>query len=209
MILAASGVPNDRGKVTWPLGLRLLDSEEAAALRQQAEALFQVAAMQARLGQINSRLTQELVQAVNELQGQFRVKNNRSPLPRGVSDEAERFLNRLKKAPELLEQALATPQGDSGQPQTTAPSTQAPATVQVGMYDDYFELPTVTVAAGTVVLWVNHGWHGHTVTSNDGVWDSGKIEPGAVYGHVFARPGTYPYHCTSHPQKMQGVVVVK
>jgi hypothetical protein len=111
VILTASGVPNDGGQVRWPLGLRLLGSEEAEALRQQTEALFQVAARQAQRGQSNPRLTRELTQAVNDLRGLLRQNNDRSPLPWGAYQDAERFLNRLKKAPELLEQALTAPAG--------------------------------------------------------------------------------------------------
>src|SRR5262249_27653438 len=133
-ILTASGVPNDGGRVTWPLGLCLLGSEEDEALRQQAEALFEVAARQAQLGQVNPRLTRELTQAVSDLQARLRQNNDRNPLPRGVFDEAERFLNRLKKAPEVLDLALTTPPGGYGRPQTAASSTQAPATVPVALH---------------------------------------------------------------------------
>ncbi len=48
----------------------------------------------------------------------------------------------------------------------------------------------------------------HTVTADDGSWDSGDVQPGATWRRTFDRPGTYPYHCTPHPF-MQAVVVVE
>jgi hypothetical protein len=95
--------------VRWPLGLRLLGSDEAGALRQQTEALFRVAAARAQFGQVNPRLTRELTRAVSDLRGRLRAEDGRSPLPGAACQEAERFLDRLAKAPGLLEQALTGP----------------------------------------------------------------------------------------------------
>ena len=111
VILTASGVPNDGGQVRWPLGIRFLDSAEDQALRQQTEALFQVAAIHTQLGQLNPRLTWELKRAVNDLRSRLQERNDRRPLPWADYQEAQRFLNRLAKAPELLAQVLPTPSG--------------------------------------------------------------------------------------------------
>jgi hypothetical protein len=105
-------VPNDGGQLRWPLGLRLLGSEEDGALRQQTEALFRVAAAQAQLGRVNPRLTRELTGAVSELRGRLRAEDGRRPLPGAAGREAERFLDRLARAPGLLEQALTGPAED-------------------------------------------------------------------------------------------------
>jgi plastocyanin len=48
----------------------------------------------------------------------------------------------------------------------------------------------------------------HSVTADDGTWDSGLIEPGAIWRHTFDMPGTYTFHCTPHPF-MKGMVTVK
>src|SRR5262245_4421095 len=55
-----------------------------------------------------------------------------------------------------------------------APSTAT----SVGIYDDRFDPPTLTVAPGTTVRWTNLGSHKHTVTSSSGDWDSGDMKPG-------------------------------
>ena len=64
------------------------------------------------------------------------------------------------------------------------------------------------VRAGTPVKWVNEDQVQHSVTADDGAFDSGLIEPGQSFQRVFDRPGTYSYHCTPHPF-MQGRVIVE
>ena len=66
----------------------------------------------------------------------------------------------------------------------------------------------IEVAAGATVVWTNSDAMVHTVTSDDGRWSSGAIEPGATWRRRFDRPGTYSFHCTPHPF-MKGVVVVR
>ncbi len=66
----------------------------------------------------------------------------------------------------------------------------------------------IEVSAGTTVAWTNRDQLAHTITADDGSWDSGPIEAGATWRHTFAQPGTYTFHCTPHPV-MTGVVVVK
>jgi plastocyanin len=84
----------------------------------------------------------------------------------------------------------------------------APGAVQVVMRDNTFLPERVEVAAGTVVAWINQGGRDHTVTADDGSWDSGSIAPGGSWQHRFDRPGTYAIHCEPHPS-MRGVVVVR
>jgi len=81
--------------------------------------------------------------------------------------------------------------------------------VTVGAYDNYFEPKTINVQPGTTVRWMNYGKHPHTVTSNDGRWDSGDIPPGAAYSATFQHPGTYYYYCRHHTKgNMRGTIVV-
>jgi plastocyanin len=64
------------------------------------------------------------------------------------------------------------------------------------------------VSAGTTVQWTNNDPLVHTVTADDGSWDSGPIEPGKSWSHTFAQAGEFAYHCTPHPF-MKSVVVVR
>jgi len=70
-----------------------------------------------------------------------------------------------------------------------------------------FKPKTITIAKGTRVKWTNGGSVSHTTTSNKGLWDSGVLAPGAAFGRVFRKAGTFKYHCTIHPS-MTGSIVV-
>jgi plastocyanin len=66
---------------------------------------------------------------------------------------------------------------------------------------------TLTIPAGTTVQWVNDDPLAHTVVAVDTTFDSGLIEPGASWRHLFAVPGTYAYTCRPHPF-MKGTIIV-
>lgn len=66
----------------------------------------------------------------------------------------------------------------------------------------------VEATAGTTIEWTNNDAVAHTVTADDGSWDSGVIAPGATWRRSFESAGTYSYHCTPHPY-MRGAVVVR
>jgi plastocyanin len=70
-----------------------------------------------------------------------------------------------------------------------------------------FEPPTLEVPIGTRVSWVNDDPADHTVTSDDGSFDSGTISPGGGFAVRLEEPGDYPYRCSIHPE-MRGTVVV-
>jgi plastocyanin len=100
---------------------------------------------------------------------------------------------------------------------TEAPaSTEAPATtatpvaaVEVTIEGFAFEPQETRIAAGTTVTWLNaEDGAPHTATSDDGVWDSGTLQPGEEYSFTFDEPGTYPYFCAIHPS-MTGTIVVE
>ena len=75
--------------------------------------------------------------------------------------------------------------------------------------DNYaFKAPTVTIAVGTAVVWTNKDDDPHTVTADDGSFDSKGLGQGDTYKHVFTKAGTYPYHCSAHPY-MKGTVIVQ
>lgn len=61
----------------------------------------------------------------------------------------------------------------------------------------YGQNPLV-VKQGTTVRWVNDDTLVHTVTSENGELNSGDIEPGQEFSHVFKKPGNFPYYCTLH-----------
>jgi YVTN family beta-propeller protein len=73
-----------------------------------------------------------------------------------------------------------------------------------------FAPQTVTIEAGTTIEWVNNGKGIHTVTDNDGAWDSGSLSPGERYSRQFDAKGTFGYYCVPHRSMgMVGTIVVK
>ncbi|CAN5486752.1 MAG: cupredoxin domain-containing protein [Acidimicrobiia bacterium] len=74
---------------------------------------------------------------------------------------------------------------------------------------DDFAFGAVTAAAGASVAAVNQDGASHTVTSADGLFDTGPIASGAESSFTApAEPGTYPFFCAIHPS-MSGQVVVE
>jgi plastocyanin len=47
----------------------------------------------------------------------------------------------------------------------------------------------------------------HTVTADDGSFDSGPIAQGETFSQVFNAAGSVGYHCEIHPQ-MTGTIIV-
>ncbi len=92
--------------------------------------------------------------------------------------------------------------------QSLAKTAAPPAPVKVSIADYAFKPATLTVAAGTTVEWTNRDDDPHTVTADDGSFDSHGLGQGDAYRRTFAKPGRYPYHCAAHPF-MKGVVTVK
>lgn len=66
----------------------------------------------------------------------------------------------------------------------------------------------VTISVGDSILWTNNDSVSHTVTSDDGAFDSGQLEAGDTFALDFQTAGTYTYHCDIHPE-MTGTVVVE
>jgi len=71
-----------------------------------------------------------------------------------------------------------------------------------------FSAPTITIAAGTQVTWINRDDMPHTVASDDKLFKSKALDTDEKFSFTFSTPGTYHYFCSIHP-KMTGEVVVK
>jgi plastocyanin len=86
------------------------------------------------------------------------------------------------------------------------PTRAAEQTVQIT--DSTFSPATLTIQVGDTVTWRNADDRPHTVTSNDGAFDSGNLDEGQGFSFTFAEPGTYTYRCDYHPD-MQATIVVE
>lgn len=108
-------------------------------------------------------------------------------------------------------------------PTPTAPETTPAAGSAVEVVDSLFQPPELTVAAGTEVVWTQTGVSPHTVTADDGSFDSHEdctgadpavcLGQGGTFKHAFTKPGRVPYYCKVHGGRggigMAGVIIVQ
>lgn len=104
--------------------------------------------------------------------------------------------------PPAATQAAATPA-----PAASSAATPAAAAGAATIKDRAFHPTTLDVAIGTTVTWTNQDEFGHTVTADDGSFDSGTVSGGATFSQVFDTAGTFAYHCKIH-SGMHGTITV-
>jgi plastocyanin len=83
--------------------------------------------------------------------------------------------------------------------------TTQPDTARIA--DFAFSPDQTEVPVGTELTWTNDDPTAHTVTADDGSFDSGVLDSGSRFSFVFDRPGTFTYACAIHPS-MRGTVLV-
>jgi plastocyanin len=84
----------------------------------------------------------------------------------------------------------------------------ATAAADVIVSDNFFQPETLTVQAGSTVLWEQQGNLPHNVTADDDSWSSHPacspalpgtcMADGDTYSRAFPEPGTFGYYCTLH-----------
>jgi plastocyanin len=82
-----------------------------------------------------------------------------------------------------------------------------PTTWSVSIGDNFFEPADAAIEPGDTVTWTNNGTVPHTVTAENGLFDSGVLNPGESYTVDFDGQGIVPYYCTVHPE-MRGSLTV-
>jgi amicyanin len=96
---------------------------------------------------------------------------------------------------------MAAAAGSAAQP--SAPV----ATEAVQIKNFGFSPATITVSAGSTVVWTNKDSVQHDVTFDAGGIASSVLNNGDTFSHTFLTAGTYHYICTIHPF-MRGTVIV-
>jgi len=106
---------------------------------------------------------------------------------------------------------------------TVEPSADEARTARVQAVDEgftgdklRFDPAKLSVPAGTTLLVANVGGKPHTLTADDGAFDTGIIDPGAEGGRFAGKnasvtlnqAGTFKFHCEIHPAAMKGTVTV-
>ena len=68
----------------------------------------------------------------------------------------------------------------------------------------------VEVQAGELITWQNDDSVRHTVTDDteNPEFSSDAIQPGDTFSITFDEPGTFQYHCSIHPDRMQGELII-
>lgn len=87
------------------------------------------------------------------------------------------------------------------------PGSNGPGTNEVWIQGMSFTPSSITVSAGTTIKWTNKDATAHTVTSNNGSFDSGNVASNGTYSYTFNTAGSFPYHCTLHPNMTATVIV--
>lgn len=94
--------------------------------------------------------------------------------------------------------------GDDGA--TTTASADEAEVVLAGIS---FEPSEITVDPGTTITFVHEdGGIPHTVTADDGSFDSGQIADGDSFTVTVEQAGEIPFFCEIHPGQMQGTIRV-
>lgn len=110
-------------------------------------------------------------------------------------------------------------------PQTSATEappaavTEAPAaqpgqanTAAVALENFQFNPAKLEVKVGTTVVWTNNDSVGHTVTADDGAFNSGTLRKGDTFSFTFTEAGAFAYYCQPHGGKggqgMSGMITV-
>lgn len=114
----------------------------------------------------------------------------------------------------------ATPPPATVQPTATptpAPATQPTSVVLVQMLEKpaghyFFQPNTLTITAGTTVVWIDNSDAPHTVTSDPNAPSAfnttSNVTEGKTFALVFNTPGTYNYHCNIHPNMKAAITVM-
>ncbi|HEY4458527.1 MAG TPA: cupredoxin family copper-binding protein [Pseudonocardiaceae bacterium] len=114
----------------------------------------------------------------------------------------------LAAAEQGAAQALqALGQAPVAQPQAAAAASSSG--VQVTIQNYAFSPSTLTIPAGTTVVWTNKDTAPHTVTVSDGPvkFASPNLNTGDTFTYTFTQAGTYQYYCAVHPDMKASVTV--
>jgi plastocyanin len=93
-------------------------------------------------------------------------------------------------------------------PTTITPPSPAAPEARISIRNFAFQPATLTVKAGTVVIWFNNDTVTHTVIADSGqLLHSANLAAGQSYQVTLTKTGSISYHCSIHPM-MKGRVIV-
>jgi plastocyanin len=86
-------------------------------------------------------------------------------------------------------------------------ATSSAATTQTTISDSGFQPASQTVQPGDNITFTSQASGPQTVTSDEGLFDSGSLPPGAGFSMAIAVPGDHGYRSTNNPA-LKGVIHV-
>lgn len=105
--------------------------------------------------------------------------------------------------------ATAIPAEPSLEPEATPTDVPLPTPEPNVVIADFTFRPAVLeVEVGEQVTFFNNDAVAHTITAEDGSFDTGNIAPGQFVTITFDKPGTYTYVCSYHPAMAVATIVV-
>lgn len=109
----------------------------------------------------------------------------------------------------------AAPAPAASAPAAPAPAAPAAATRNVDIKDNAFDAKAITVNVGDTLTWTIAGQNEHTVTADNGSFDSDDLKAGekTTFSFTFTKAGTFAYYCKYHGGPggigMSGTIVVQ
>lgn len=102
--------------------------------------------------------------------------------------------------------APTTAQATTAAPTTAAAATSPAAqTINIDLLNNKFNPAEITIPVGSTVIWTNKEARKHTVSADDGSFDSGTMEQGVTFSRKFDQPTTIGYYCKFHGSPGQGM----
>ena len=112
-------------------------------------------------------------------------------------------MKRLSTSVALIAVVLVGCGGEANEP--TTPVTEDEA---INIEGFQFVGPE-TIDVGTTVKVTNLDGATHTWTSNEDLWDSGRLATDDVFEFTFDEPGEFGFFCQVHPFQMTGTITVE
>jgi plastocyanin len=79
-----------------------------------------------------------------------------------------------------------------------ASSASAQEALPVDVKNFTYAPTEIHIAAGQAITWTNDDFIAHTITADDGSFDSGYLNLRDTFTQQFDTPGTYQYYCLPH-----------
>jgi plastocyanin/uncharacterized membrane protein YozB (DUF420 family) len=189
------------------------DGTGALVYLERSRAAAQTGDQATRAGETAGQIRDAMIKIVADAKA-F-VGTNDLSRTSGVIREITTLATQVRDAPTgSVAQLAQILRGVPAQPALAGASVPAAENgVTVVMQNFAFSPKSLRIKKGTTVTWVNQDRAKHTVTADDGKFDSGDMPSGQTFAHKFDEVGTFPYYCLYHGDKggvdMAGTVVVE